>query len=266
MPIQNFVKPSHSLNATSQLNHNWWENPKGGNLTVKSLGDRMKENYEDRARFKLVRRMPVIIRLDGKAFHTLTRQCEKPFDERLADCMGKVAVDLCREIQGAKCAYTQSDEISVLVTDYDQLSSEAWFDYNLQKIVSISAGIASSHFTRYWCENDRIAVFDSRAFNIPREETTNYFVWRQKDWIRNSVQMLAQANFSPKQLLHKRQTDMLEMLSEKGIDWEKLALRWKNGRFVVRGEQGTWYLDDAPIFTEDRYCIEKYVEQKEGSK
>ena len=219
-----------------------------------SIGDRMKENYENRYRIKLTRRMPVIIRLDGKAFHGLTQACEKPFDEKFSKAMVDTANYLCCEVQGTKCAYIQSDEISLLLTDFDTLTTEGWFDYNLQKMVSISAGIASSFFSLKWL---RIVVFDSRAFNIPKEEVCNYFIWRQKDWERNSIQMLAQAHFSHKQLDRKNSSDMHEMLHGKGVNWAKLDDKWKNGWFIHKEE--SWIHQPAPMFTKERQTIECYL-------
>lgn len=198
---------------------------------TQSLGDRMKTNYEDRFRFQLTRRLPVIVRLDGRSFHTLTRHCEKPYDKYLSNCMADTTLFLCQEMQGAKIAYTQSDEISVLLTDYDLITTQAWFDYSLQKIVSVSAALASAKFTELFGD---FAVFDSRAFNIPIDEVCNYFVWRQKDWHQNSVEMLAQAHFSPKQLLNKKQDDMHDMLHTIDINWADLENRWKNGLAVVK--------------------------------
>jgi len=162
-------------------------------MTKISIGTRMKNNYEDRYRFKLTRRMPVIIRLDGKAFHTLTRNCQKPFDDLFNNAMIFVMSHLLGEFQGAKCGYQQSDEISILLTDFDALQTEAWFDYNIQKIASVSAGYASAWFTSHYLNDGEIAVFDSRVFNIPKEEVCNYFIWRQKDWLRNSIQMIGRA-------------------------------------------------------------------------
>lgn len=143
-----------------------------------SIGNRMKENYEDRYRFKLTRRMPVIIRLDGKAFHTLTRDCMKPFDNSFNCAIVETSIYLLKNIQGAKCAYIQSDEISILLTDFDRLTTNAWFDYNIQKMVSVSASMASVIFSSLW---HRHGYFDSRVFNIPKEEICNYFIWRQLD-------------------------------------------------------------------------------------
>lgn len=222
---------------------------------TQSLGDRMKANYEDRVRYALIRRMPVVIRLDGRSFHMLTRGCEKPFDSQLADCIAGTAMFLCSELQGAKCAYIQSDEISILLTDFDELTTQAWFDYNLQKIVSVSAGLASAWFS---LEYGRLAVFDSRAFNLPKEEVANYFVWRQKDWIRNSVAMLAQANFSHNQLQGKGQADMHEMLHDRGINWAELDERWKNGLFIFK-DTDAWQQTTSIVFTSNRESIERYL-------
>ena len=101
-----------------------------------NLGNRMKNNYEDRFRYKLLRRMPVIIRLDGNSFHSLTKQIgfNKPFDEDFSTLMTNTMQHLCEDIQNVKCAYKQSDEISLLLIDYDTLTTEAWFDYNLQML------------------------------------------------------------------------------------------------------------------------------------
>lgn len=220
-----------------------------------SLGDRMKSNYEDRYRLYLTRRTPVIIRLDGKAFHTVTKYCEKPFDKAFTILMDGTAMRLVNEIQGAKCAYVQSDEISILLTDFDNLTTQAWFDYSLQKLVSVSAGIASGYFSSYW---KTPIAFDSRAFNVPESEVANYFVWRQKDWIRNSVQMLAQAHFSHAQLQNKSQLDMNEMLKDKGIVWSNLESRYKNGGFIYHTDTG--FEEDASIiFTENRNSIERFL-------
>ncbi len=227
-----------------------------------SIGDRMKANYEDRYRFSLTRRTPVIMRLDGRAFHTLTRGLEKPFDDSFSNAMNATARFLCSEIQGAKCAYVQSDEISILITDFDTLTTDAWFDYNVQKMTSISAALASVHFTVCWLNDGKHAIFDSRVFNIPKEEVCNYFIWRQLDWLRNSVQMLAQAHFSHKQLHGKNQSAMHDMLHDKGVNWADLPERWKNGTFIVKPAQG-WEPYSDVIFKEDRLAIEQFfVDQK----
>ncbi len=228
-----------------------------------SLGDRMKANYEDRSRYYLTRRTPVIIRLDGRAFHTLLCHCQKPFDDSFRNTMSVTALNVCCEIQGAKCAYVQSDEISILLTDFDTLETQAWFDYNLQKLVSVSASLTSTIFTFLFPLEEKIATFDSRAFNIPKEEVANYFVWRQKDWIRNSVTMLAQSHFSHKELMNKSQADMHDMLHEIGVNWVDLDAKWKNGTLVYKKQkddgQDTWTITNTVIFQENRNLIEQYL-------
>jgi tRNA(His) guanylyltransferase len=224
-------------------------------LDKDSIGNRMKENYENRYRIKLTRRMPVIMRLDGKAFHTLTRGMERPYSKCFRDMMVSTALELLKEIQGSKCAYVQSDEISILIIDFDKLTTDAWFDYNIQKMVSVSAGIASATFTRYI---DKIGIFDSRVFNIPKEEVCNYFIWRQQDWVRNSIQMLAQHYFSAKELHGKNQPAMHEMLYTKNVNWADQHPRWKNGTFLNVMDGGI-LVDETIIFTQNRDVIENYL-------
>jgi len=219
-----------------------------------SIGNRLKGNYELRQRQKLIRRTPVIIRLDGRAFHTVTKKCEKPFDAIFSNSINHTALELFSEIQGAKCAYCQSDEISILVTDFDKLTTEAWFDYNKSKIESISAGIASATFTSHWCQEGEIAVFDSRSFNIPKEEVCNYFIWRQQDWVRNSIHMYARSLYSHKELQNKNQSDMHEMIHAKGLNWADLDDRWKNGSFIY--SNGNLCLEHNITFIKCRDIIE----------
>ena len=222
-----------------------------------SLGNRMKDNYENAYRIKLTKRTPVIIRLDGKAFHSLTKDCEKPFDVHFNRSMFKTMEFLCQEIQGVKCAYTQSDEISLLLTDFDNLETQPWFDYNLQKIVSISSSIATYGFNVFWREQHgwSYGVFDSRAFNIPKSEVKNYFIWRQKDWERNSLQMLAQAHYSHKELHKKNKSDMHEMLHEKGINWADLEPKWKNGTFLFKDDRDWKPLSNLILTSDERAVI-----------
>lgn len=215
----------------------------------------MKNNYENVTRNYLMRRTPVIMRIDGKAFHTLTRSCVKPFDDFLSEAMIMAAKAVAKEAQGFKLAYIQSDEISILLTDYDTLDTSSWFDYNIQKMCSVSASIASVAFSNAF---DRTAHFDCRVFNIPKEEVNNYFIWRQQDWMRNSVQMLARTHYSQKELNHKNVTKMHDMLFQKGINWAKLEPeKWKNGTVIL----GKSIIDDF-IFKEQWDLMDKIVEVK----
>lgn len=240
-----------------------------------SLGDRMK-NYENAFRYHLTGRMPLIIRVDGKAFHTLTRSLDKPFDLDFSDIMLRTAYVLCEELQGVKLAYWQSDEISLLLTDYDRLTSQAWFDKNLQKMVSVSASIATEAFNSaldsvrdsYELKCLPAAskfkghgLFDSRAFVLPKEETCNYFLWRQQDATRNSINSVGQANFSHKKL-HSLNTDQVQdlLFKEKGINWNALPTWQKRGACVIMKEDGQWGVDwEIPVFSQDRSYINSRV-------
>lgn len=205
-----------------------------------SIGDRMKDNYEKRNRTFLTRRTPVIIRLDGVCFHTYTKGFEKPFSDNLKNAMVKTTQALCDQIMGAVVGYTQSDEISILLTDFNKFNTQAWYDYNVQKLTSVAASIATAEFNKA-IDSDKLALFDARCFNIPKEEVRNYFVWRQKDWERNSIQMLAQNKYSQKQLHKKNTKEMKSMLdAEHGIIWGDLEPVWKTGSTIVKDEAKNW--------------------------
>jgi tRNA(His) guanylyltransferase len=245
-----------------------------------SLGDRMKDFYEDRTRHKLARRTNTIIRIDGKAFHTYTKGLERPFDLGLMEDMNKTTEYLCQNIQGAKFGYVQSDEISILITDYDDISTHAWFDGNLQKMASIAASLATAKFNQLrmmrscfqtdWTESfnslDRddlekfkLAMFDARVFQIPyQEEVINYFIWRQQDAIRNSISSVAQAHFSTKELHRKKTGEMLGMLmNQKGIDWNNFSPREKRGSVIKKEERHFVRKDTDPMDDGKTYIIDK---------
>lgn len=230
------------------------------------LGKRMKTYYEQIPQTKLMRRTPVAIRIDGKAFHTFTRNFDKPFDEILVNSMYDTMKYLCENIQGCVLGYTQSDEITLILVDYKKLNSSAWFDYEVQKICSIAASMATMAFNRAFekevngwktktfptsylghldapITNDDIkllntyneainkgAMFDARVFNIPKEEVTNLLYWRQVDAARNSIQMVARAYFSHAECQDKNTTDLQEMLFQKhGINWNDYPVNLKRG-------------------------------------
>ena len=230
-------------------------------MTVKDeLGTRMKEFYESVPKTRLVRRMPVAIRLDGKAFHTFTRGFEKPFDEVLGKSMRETMKYLCENIQGCVLGYTQSDEITLILVDYQNLNSCAWFDYEVQKMCSIAASMATMAFNKFFTKNvnyfemthehddtineycttlvnaaEKGAMFDARCFNIPKEEVCNLIYWRQLDATRNSIQMVGQANFSHKELQKKSCNMIQEMLfAEKGINWNDYPTHLKRGSCCIK--------------------------------
>ncbi len=201
------------------------------------LGDRMKNNYELRHRHFLTRRTPVIVRVDGRAFHTLTKGFNKPFDLNFGSAMSDAAGHLFMEMQGCKMAYVQSDEASFVLTDYDRLATEGWFNYNQSKIESVSAAIMTTYFNHMMGRfgYPTCSAFDARAFNTPEDAVANYFLWRAQDWHRNSVTMYAQSSFSHKQLLGKDISAMHEMLHSVGKNWTTdLQPCVRNGVFMYR--------------------------------
>jgi tRNA(His) 5'-end guanylyltransferase len=206
-----------------------------------SLGDRMK-TYEEVTRAVLPRRTYTIIRVDGRAFHTLLRHADKPFDRRVADAMEAVAVALCTEASGAVLAYQQSDEVSVLLSDFGDVHSEPWFGGVVQKVASVSASIATVAFAAEYSVAGVLGQFDARVFTIPSAvEVANYFTWRQRDALRNAISMAAQAHFSHRQLQGVDSGGMQEMLwSQKGVNFNDYPDRHKRGSVITRvSEPGT---------------------------
>lgn len=208
-----------------------------------ALGDRMKR-YEATTRTLLPRRTYAIIRVDIRAARSYLRGAIKPFDEAFMADMDAVAEALCAEVSGAAFAYTQSDEISILITDFGSHGTEPWFGGVAAKQQSVSASLATAVL------NERRAgraLFDSRAFTISDPvEVANYFLWRQRDAVRNSISMAAQAVFPHKRLHGVNSGGMQELLwAEKGINWNDYPDGCKRGRVAVRevGERETSYVD-----------------------
>lgn len=138
-----------------------------------SLGDRMKE-YEGVSRHKLVRRMPVVIRIDGKAFHTFTRGFNKPYDVVLSNAMGRTMKYLCENIQGCVFGYTQSDEITLVLVDYAKLNTSAWFDNTEQKMCSIAASMATMAFNKFFGEEVKTFVNRCGIMDMEQEFADEY--------------------------------------------------------------------------------------------
>lgn len=211
------------------------------------LGDRMKA-YEEVFRDKLLIRTPAVIRLDGKAFHTLTRKCEKPFDERLNQALRDAAIALLEEVPG-RLAYLQSDEISVLLIDYNRFDSMQYFDGIVQKIASVSASIMGAEFSLRWGSP---GYFDGRVFSVSERDIINYFVWRQQDCRRNAISAAAQSLFSPSKLHGKNSDEMKAMLAAAGRPIESFPDKLLRGTIAVRGASNT-----AQIFSESREWFTK---------
>ena len=241
-----------------------------------TLGDRMKNNYENITRYYLTRRMPVIIRVDGRSFHTFTKGFKKPFDDVLVKTMQDTMKYLCENVQGCVLGYTQSDEISLVLTDYAELTTDAWFGNNLQKMCSVSASMATLTFNKAFNDNivkyidnnldadcgvtkdlteytkilinarNKGAMFDSRVFTIPKEEVCNALIWRQQDATRNSIQSVGQANFSQKELHGKSCNDIQDMLMiQKGINWNDYSTTLKRGSCCIKADDSLTEYDEV---------------------
>lgn len=244
------------------------------------LDERMKK-YEYVTRHYLMCRTPVIVRIDGKAFHTFTRDMKKPFDPIFMKSMQDTMKYLCENVQGCVLGYTQSDEISLLLIDYENLESCAWFDNNLSKIISITSSMASLYFHKafyksmfkYCVENNSnkeyndllvdksnsLQFFDSRAFNLQKEEVNNYFVWRQQDAIKNAIQMIGRAYFTHKELENKNGKDIVDMLDNVGVNYYSFSTCEKRGTCCIKTGKG-WIIDkEIPIFKDNKDYIEKLV-------
>lgn len=232
------------------------------------LSNRMKNYYEQVSKTKLMRKCPVAIRIDGCHFRTFTKNLNKPFDDVIIKTMQSTMKYLCANIQGCILGYTQSDEITLILTDYKNIDSDAWFDYEVEKLCSVSASMATLAFNQFFKENVSLykfkaydgiskykdditekyiknldkaveigAIFDARCFNIPKEEVTNLLYWRQKDAIRNSIQMVGQAHFSQKELHKKSRNDIQDMLmTQKGINWNDFPTYQKRGSCCIKEE------------------------------
>lgn len=258
-----------------------------------SLGDRMK-NYEMVSRSYLIRRMPVIVRLDMCHAHTFTRSFAKPFDEFFSMAMAETMKNLCENIQNVVLGYTQSDEITLVMCDYKNIDTSAWFDNQVQKICSVSAALATLFFQKNFTEKlnefqqlcpdsvdflekyykalDKGAYFDARCFNIPKEEVCNNLIWRQQDCVRNSIQSLSQSLYPHKELqgLNCKQLQD-KMFTEKGINWNDLTTYLKRGSCAIKREfvapndeiNNKWVIDfNIPVFTQDRAYIEDRINFK----
>ena len=252
-----------------------------------SLGDRMKR-YEAVPKNFLTRRTPVIMRLDGKAFHSFTRKFDKPFDSIFMATMQDTMLRLCAEIQGTVLGYTQSDEITLVLQDYKKIDTDAWFGYNVQKMTSIGSSYCTFFFNNSLrriadkaYENDLItldkmllveqrlvtgAFFDCRVFNVPKEEVNNCLIWRQQDATRNSIQALAQSLYSHKELKGVNCKQLQDkMFTEKNVNWNDLSIPEKRGTCAIKDENGKWFIDsEIPIFTQDVEYVNKRIIFEEG--
>ena len=281
--------------------------------TNKSIETRMR-GYEYVTRTHLPRRIPAIIRVDGKAFHSFTKGLRKPFDDFFRNIMQLTMQYMCENVQGCVFGYTQSDEISLLLTDYETIATDAWFDYTIQKMCSVAASMATLAFNKFWAEEFQAqiehwereddgtmdeetekwvweylvntiqpklftAMFDARTFSIPKDEVCNYFIWRQQDATRNSIETVGQTYFSQKDLNGRSQNEIQEMLwQQHSINWNTYPIAYKRGVCCSKVLRETpmenprnpgkeivvarrkWVIDrEPPIFTQDREYVEKKI-------
>ena len=265
-------------------------------MDTSDLAKRMKD-YEMRDRYFLQKRIPVAIRVDMRAGHTFTRGFKRPFDNIFMKSMQETAKYMCENMGNAKFGYIQSDEITLILIDYQTFETNAWFDYKVQKMCSIAASMATMAFNKYFTKNvedfsksrdvvgyngqyfgdyedaiiqlavyekavEKGAMFDARCFNIPKEEVTNLIYWRQLDATRNSIQMVGQANFSHQELQNKTCNMIQDMLHEqKGINWNDFPIPCKRGTACVKTNEG-FYIDyEMPILKgEDRQYVDSLID------
>ena len=258
--------------------------------TYNRLDERMKE-YEKAAQHYLTKRTPVIIRVDGKAAHTYTKNVLKPYDNIFHQAMDNAMILVAKEIQGCYFAYNESDECSFVLQDYETLTTDAWFSYRTDKLCSIAASLMTLYFNKEFQKiidnyiwdyhhslvpqsmeiqiaenkyqdvlkecNNKGLVFDARCFNIPKDEIVNYFFYRQLDAVRNSIQSCGQYYFFHKELHKKNTKDILEMLKQKGVSWETSPICVQRGTACYKTEEG-WVLDkNMPMLKGDG---RKYLE------
>lgn len=255
-----------------------------------TLHERMKQ-YEAVSQTHLMRRTPVIIRLDGVAFHTFTKNFDKPFDTVFSTAMRMTTNYLVGHIQGCVLGYTQSDEISLVLQDYKKLDTDAWFGYNVQKLVSVSTKMATDRFHREFYKATRIVYgdtwatinnhdkciinpetywnamvdnnvgFDSRCFNLPFEEVNNYLIDRQQDAERNSINLLAQQYYSQKELNGIKSNELQNKLfTEQGINWNNLPDYQKRGYLALpKNDPNSKDSFETPIFSKEPEFVNSLI-------
>ncbi|TXT65094.1 MAG: hypothetical protein BAJALOKI1v1_470016 [Promethearchaeota archaeon] len=243
---------------------------------MEHFGERMK-NYEKSISHTLPRNFPIIMRIDGRAFHTFTQDLRKPFDTRFIEMMNFVGIEICKEIPYVRVAYLQSDEINLLL--YQEIGQESWFNNKIEKMTSISASLATAYAMMWKYEHDfkphTIITFDCRVFIVPLFDVINYFIWRQSDWERNSLNMLAQKYYTQQEIQNKKKEELHELIFTAGDNWASLPTSLKNGRCIIRKEytkhvenpyfsgeviRSKWIVDkNTPSFSIERDYIQSKI-------
>lgn len=218
-----------------------------------SFGDRMK-GYEDSSRFEPC--LPIVVRIDGKSFHTYTRKFDRPWDEAMVSAM-QATTEFLMEQTSAKIGYTQSDEIT-LILHSDEPKSQVFFDGKVQKIVSVTAAMASVCFNRAMAARSyKIldpAYFDSRAYTVPdKMEASNVLLWRELDAVRNSVSMMAHHYFGHNALRGKSVPEMKSMLTAVNKSWEYAPRSFTHGTHYVRSQVELLLTDEELARIPEKY-------------
>lgn len=231
-----------------------------------NLEDRMNY-FRDLADYKLIPNSYVLAMVDGRGFSSkIKKRFKLPFDDTFIDIMNQVAAYVCKEIQGCKFAFAQSDEISFIITDFDTPESDSFFGYRLCKMQSIIAGLATAKFNQLiWkellatpCSTENLVQmmedqplyhFDCKCWNVPtHNDAIGWILYRQNDCIRNSKQQAAQTYLSHKALVGKHTDEQIELLKrEKGIDWNtEYDDGKKYGRFIFKEEKTLYTAQNEP--------------------
>lgn len=200
-----------------------------------NLDDRMKF-YEKNIPNVMVNLSPFVCRLDGRAFHTYTKSYKKPFDIDLSNRFRETTEYLLVET-GAKVAYTQSDEISLLFHN-DKIETEYFFGGKRDKLNSVLASMCTLKFA----ESGPGALFDCRTFQIPTYgELLNYYIWRYKDATRNFIQALSQHTFGHKAIQGKKNDELITMLNKKGVIIENEYASFQFGTTMIKTIDSVYY-------------------------
>ena len=193
-----------------------------------NLGDRMKA-FEDSWKVKFPPRMPIIVRIDGRAFHTYTKGLIKPYHPELHLSMIYAMRLLMLDIGSTiVLGYTQSDEASIFIHTYNKFDTESWFGGEKFKIETVCSSIFTSQFNHQF-KLDKLASFDARAFVLPKEEVYNYFLWRQRDCVRNAVLSYAKHKFGHTRIQNKNVTQLIDMI---GPEWGQVNQKFVYGTFL----------------------------------
>ena len=245
----------------------------------KTLKDEM-DRYESTVSMSLKTKTPVFIRLEGKSFGAFTQHFQKPYDPIMTRTMQQTAKQLCAEANGCVFAYTASNEITLILTDYHKWNSVPWLDYDVMRMCSAAASIATIAFSKAFADsmewflqtyngNDKDnlytayceasnygARFEAVCFNVPEDRVCEMVFHQQYQWRRNSILSLANQNFSHREVVGKTLDELHEMLAEKGIFWHDLPTEYRHGSCCSKGvnpfgRKKKWRIDtEMPLLTD----------------